>query len=412
MPRAVATMTGPQRRRVVALALAQTLIWACIYYSFPALLLHWQSDLGWSKTELSGAFTVALVASGIAAPIAGRIIDAGHTRVLMVGGTGVSVVLLILLSSVDTVVAFYLCWLGLGLAMACTLYEPCFAYLTRIMGSKARSAITMVTLFAGFAGTVSFPTANGLAEWLGWRGALIGLAALALFIVLPLNLYGTRGTERSEPDRLPDGDGNMKARAPTPTRKVLRSPTFILLAIGFCLMALNHGAILTHLLPLLADRGVEAGAAVLAASMIGPMQVLGRLVMLTVEKFVSMIVIAMMCYAAIVVAGVSIYAAAVAPLLITLFVVLQGAGWGVSSIARPVVTADLLGRENFGVISGAMAVPFLLGGALAPIAAALVWQAGGYDLVIVAAITAAILGLGCFIAAIKVEGRTAHDSRM
>ena len=36
-------------RPILLLAIAQTLIWACIYYSFPALLLHWEQSLGWSR---------------------------------------------------------------------------------------------------------------------------------------------------------------------------------------------------------------------------------------------------------------------------------------------------------------------------------------------------------------------------
>jgi hypothetical protein len=58
------TVCWHNRCIVWPLALAQALVWAAMYYSFPALLLAWERDLGWSKAELSGAFTVALVTSG------------------------------------------------------------------------------------------------------------------------------------------------------------------------------------------------------------------------------------------------------------------------------------------------------------------------------------------------------------
>jgi hypothetical protein len=58
-----------------------------MYYSFPALLLAWERDLGWSKAELSGAFTVALVTSAFLAPMVGRIIDRGYgTHIFILGG--------------------------------------------------------------------------------------------------------------------------------------------------------------------------------------------------------------------------------------------------------------------------------------------------------------------------------------
>ena len=47
------------RRIVWPLAVAETLVWAALYYSFPALLLEWERNLGWSKTELAGALTLA-----------------------------------------------------------------------------------------------------------------------------------------------------------------------------------------------------------------------------------------------------------------------------------------------------------------------------------------------------------------
>ena len=65
------------RRVVWPLAIAETIIWATLYYLFPALLLEWEQDLGWSKTELAGAFTMALVVTALLAPFVGRLIDHG-----------------------------------------------------------------------------------------------------------------------------------------------------------------------------------------------------------------------------------------------------------------------------------------------------------------------------------------------
>jgi MFS family permease len=81
------------------------------------------------------------------------------------------------------------------------------------------------------------------------------------------------------------------------------------------------------------------------------------------------------------------------PLLLVTFVLFQGAGYGVTSIMRPVVIAEFLGREDFGVIAGMLAIPFLTATAAAPTIAALIWQKGGYDSVIWLAFAAAAVGL-------------------
>ena len=76
---------GPFGRIVWPLAIAETIVWAAMFYSFPALLLQWERDLGWSKIELSGALTLALVVSALLAPVVGRLIDHGLGRYVFTG---------------------------------------------------------------------------------------------------------------------------------------------------------------------------------------------------------------------------------------------------------------------------------------------------------------------------------------
>jgi MFS family permease len=130
------------------LAIAETIVWAAMFYSFPALILEWERSLGWSKTELSGAFTLSLLTSAVLAPVVGRLIDRGLGRYVYTGCALLGAVLLALLSRVTELWQFYVVWLGLGVAMSGALYEACFAILTRAMGTMAKRAITLVTLMS------------------------------------------------------------------------------------------------------------------------------------------------------------------------------------------------------------------------------------------------------------------------
>jgi hypothetical protein len=69
----------------------------------------------------------------------------------------------------------------------------------------------------------------------------------------------------------------------------------------------------------------------------------------------------------------------------------------VVSILKPVVMADVLGRQAFGLIAGFMAMPYMLGVALAPQASALLWLAGGYDLAILTALCIGMLALAALL---------------
>lgn len=379
---------GPFGRIVWPLAIAETIVWAAMFYSFPALLLQWERDLGWSKIELSGALTLALIVSALLAPVVGRLVDHGLGRYVFTGSAVLGALLLVLLSRVTTLWQFYAIWLALGVAMSGSLYEACFAVLTRAMGADAKKAITLVALVAGFAGTVSFPSAHALAAIVGWRGAVLTFAIAVAFVAVPLIWFACRTAE-----------DNGKTRAPSTSAKagdvlrIFRRATFWLLAVSFAMIAFDHSILLMHLLPILDERDIHSEAAILTASMIGPMQVAGRLAMMAAERHVSTLFIFAACFVAMSISALSLLGAGTTPVLLVTFVLFQGAGYGVTSIMRPVVIAEFLGREDFGVIAGMLAIPFLTATAAAPTIAALVWEKGGYDWVIWLAFAAAVVGL-------------------
>ena len=73
------------KRSIWYLAVAEILVWAGMFYSFPALILRWETDQGWSKTQLSATFTIALIVSAFSAPLAGHLIDRGYGRMVLTG---------------------------------------------------------------------------------------------------------------------------------------------------------------------------------------------------------------------------------------------------------------------------------------------------------------------------------------
>jgi len=377
-------------------AFSQTISWATLFYIFPAMFGIWESDFGWSKAQISGALTCALLLSAIFAPVAGRIIDRGFFVSIHVGGTVIGVLLLLALSRVQLLWQFYLVWSLLGVVMAGVLYEPCFAILTRTFDRRARAAITRVTLVAGLAGTVSFPASHFLVEAFGWRMATVTFAVALAVMAIPL-AWGASYTAQKYSRQI----NTETTDNPRVILHIVKTFPFWMLAISYIAFALDHGMILSHLLPLLDERGVAPATAIIAASFIGPMQVVGRLVMMGLEKYVSTVAVAATALSALATAGLAIYWANIWLGLIVVFVVLQGAGNGVSSIVRPLLNAELLGRKNFGLISGVMALPFIGGTAAGPFISALLWEIGGYDTVLLFAIAISMIGVGTLLLAAR-----------
>jgi len=368
------------------LAVGQTLIYAGSYYSFPALLPDLVTDMGWSKTTLALGPTLAFLVMACLTVFTGRLVDRGLGGEMLICGPVLAALGVLGLALAPTPGVWLLSWGLIGVAQAGAVYETLFAFLTRRMGSGARGAITRVTLVAGFAGTLAFPLGPVVGDRFGGQGGMLVFAALTL-AAMPCNLWAVRVLRRRDREEL--------ELAPTPPgtlKTALRRPAFWAIAACFGLFGLNHGILLTYVLVLFADRGAGAAMAATAAACIGPAQVIGRLLFMASEARVGNALATMLALGSVVLAGIALWLAGLAPWLIFLFALAQGAGMGLMSILRPLLIADILGRRGFGTISGAVAMAPILASAAAPTVGALMLEAGGTGLVFAACLAMAVLG--------------------
>jgi MFS family permease len=152
---------------VLALGTTQTLAWASSYYLVAILADPIARDLDTSSTAVFAAFSAALLISAMLGPRVGRTIDLIGGRGVLTGSKLVFAAGLVLLSVANSQALSWLAWLVFGVAMGLGLYDTAFATLGRIYGDKARSAITGITLLAGFASTVGWPLTAWGAEAIG-----------------------------------------------------------------------------------------------------------------------------------------------------------------------------------------------------------------------------------------------------
>ncbi len=370
---------------ILALTVAQTLAWASFFYVFPALVLQWQAQFGWSPGQVMGAFSVALAMQGLAAGRAGKLIDRGRAALSMPGGAVAGAACLALLTQVATLWQFYAVWAVMGLVMALTLYDPAFALVMRARDATARQAITAITLVAGFASAIAYPLTAWLSDAGGWRLAVWALAALVLLVQVPLATFAARrlGHEASGPVSPEVGPTGAVPR---------RRPGFVLLAVGLGLSALAVGTVTSHLLPLFAALGAAPATAVLAASLIGPAQVAGRILLTLAGGGLPTRGLAVAALCGMGGAAAILLGAGILPGLVLLFAVLHGLFYGTVSVLRPVVIRETLGPSDFGAVQGTVVRFSLFAFAAAPWLAALLAEAGGYTAVILVCIAAQLAG--------------------
>ena len=170
---------------VVALGVTETISWGVLYYAFSVFLAPMEADLGWSRGETTGAFSLALVLSGVASIPVGRWLDRHGPRLLMTVGSCIGTLLVLAWAAADNLLVFYVIWAAIGLVMATVLYEPAFAVMAVWFDRKRARALTAMTLIAGFSSTVFLPLAGWLAQVQGWRAALLSLALILAVGTIP-----------------------------------------------------------------------------------------------------------------------------------------------------------------------------------------------------------------------------------
>lgn len=353
------------RGLVVRLGLSQLVCWGISYYLValfgPAIV----AETGWSRPIVWGGFSASLVVMGLASPIIGRLVDERGGRAIMSIGSVLLAAGCLGIAASRGIVAYYLSWAVLGLAMRMCLYEAAFASLARIGGPGARRPISQITLLGGLASTVLWPVGQALADRFGWRAALVGYAILAL-ATLPLHL--------AIPDERHDfaAPGNARHAAPLAVSrrdKVVAASLFVVIAT---LASFLNAAMSAHMIPILVGLGMAAGPAVWVSTMRGVAQSASRLGELVFGGGLSPLVLAVIASLIVptgfgmgLIAGTSV-AAGIG------FAGLYGAGTGLWTITRGTQPLVLFDTRSYGTFVGRLLMPSFFLSALAPVAYAAV----------------------------------------
>lgn len=369
--------------------------WCGLFYLFGALLLEWERTTALAKGDLTLGLTAALLTSAWAAPVAGRLIDAGHGRWVMGLGALVGAAALAGLSAFETRVEFILAWAVIGIAQAACLYEPCFAVIARAMSARAGRAIAGVATVGGLCTLVTYPLAGWLVAAHDWQTATLAFAALTALVTAPLMFAGGA---MLEPGCSPRPRAERRAASCAASRTAGRDAlarargrrAYRWLFLAFGLIALPEGLVLAHMVPALVEAGQSETLALALAALLGPVQVLARLLYIRFARPGDTAMLALWSYAAMGLGTLMLAAAPANAGFAVGFALLFGLGYGVASIAKPMIVVRVLGAEALGRVLGALAVPWYLVLALSPHLGSVLWSSGGYDLALVAAALAAM----------------------
>ena len=360
-----------------ALAVTQTVGFGVLYYTFSVMIVPMERELGWSRGEISGAFSLALLFSGLVAIPVGRFVDAHGARGLMTVGASLGALLLLAWSFVTDLTAFYLVQAGIGLVMAAVLYDVAFTVIAvwfQHERTERAKAMLLVTMLAGLASTIFIPLATFLTQTLGWREALRVLALILAVLTVPLHALVVRRRPQVLEATPPDLSMSLRPA------EAMRMPTFWWLTCAFALDRVAIVAIAAHSVPLLSERGYSPGFVAAVAGSIGLTQVLGRFLFTPLMARVSLRTLSAFTFGLHASALISLLVIS-SPWSVWLFAACFGIANGASTLARAALIAEIYGSAHYGTISGSMATVIAPLQTVAPLGVGALFDlTGGYTL--------------------------------
>jgi MFS family permease len=390
---ATPTASWPDRRVIISvLGFNQIMAWGSSYYLPAVLAGPIARDMHWPLAWAVGGLSLGLLVAAFASPRVGAAIERqGGRRVLALSAVaiGAGQAGLAIASNFEI---YIVAWLVIGIGMGAGLYDAAFATLGRLYGYSARSAITTLTLFGGFASTVCWPLSAFLVSEVGWRGACLTYAAIQIAVALPLYLLVM------PPGASPMSEfshGKDAAEAATVAKPSLA--LLLLLAVTLTVAASLSSLMSVHMLTILQDGGLALSAAVGLGALVGPSQVTARTIEMAIARYHHPIWTKL--------ASVSFVALGLSALwshlpITPAALASYGAGIGLESTARGTLPLSLFGASGYATLMGRLAMPSLLAQAAAPwIGAVLLERLGAHGTLAVVAGVAVVnvvltIGLG------------------
>lgn len=246
--------------------------------------------------------------------------------------------------------------------MSMTLYEAAFSTLREIPTIDFRRGLGVITIVGGFASTLFWPLTHWLVGDLGWRTTLVIYAATHLLVCLPFHLSLNTKTDTAVTEA-------ADVHLPRTNRSRI-----IFISAAFAFASLASAAISSHIGLIMSGNHVPEWLAMTALALIGPMQVLGRIIEMTFAQRTSSVkagMVALMTLTAslIILQGIGYYS-----WLAFGFALAFGAANGVMTVVRGALVAELFDKKQYALTLGAISTPVMFARALGPVITA--WMIG------------------------------------
>ena len=410
-------MTGsPVRRRlarpfygwwmVAAAVVLQALPAGLLQQAYGAYVVLLEREFGWSRTTLSGAFSVVRMEEGLLGPAQGWLLDRFGPRSVMRIGTVIFSLGFFVFARIDSVAGFYAAFMIMAVGASLAGFLSITTAIVNWFDQKRSLAMGIALLGTAVGGLLLPLVVLGLEAW-GWRTMANVSGAVILAVGLPFvqiirhrpEQYGLLPDGRAPAEALPASDGveanRLSPEGPTSftARDAMRTRAFWFISLSHTASVLVVSVVMVHFV---AYATTSLGYSLKAAAGVVTLQTVTNLIGRPLGGWVAdrtssrlVIAVSMLGHAV----ALLLLAFARAPWMVVAFALLNGLAWGARVPVVVSMRAEYFGSRSFGAIMGVSSLVVTFGGVIAPIVAAWAYDAtGSYTMSF--AVLAVLSGLG------------------
>lgn len=351
----------------------QSLQFGLMFLSFGAYLVQLQRDFGWSRSAISGAFSMSRLETGFLGPLEGWLVDRFGPRAILRVGMVIFGGSFMLLAFVNSLPAFYAVFVLLSTGAALAGFLPFNTSLANWFVRRRAMAMALAQTGQSLGGVLAPAVAWAMIRY-GWRETAFVSGIIVIVVGLPTAQLFRRNPEDHGmlPDGLPpraarEGPARVPGEVNYTVRQALRQRAFWFIGLGHSTSLLVVSGIQVHLVAHLVDSaGWSVPQASTAVAVITVFAAVGQLCGGVLGDRLDKRLIAGCCMVGHGTAmalltfgsGWPVVAAASA---------LHGVSWGTRGPLMAAMRADYFGRRHFASIMGTSNVITMVGTVVGPI---------------------------------------------
>ena len=376
---------------LLVIGLASGPVWSGVGLWVKALEMHF----GWSRAQLTGAFSLAQLEGSILGPLLGYLIDRLGPRRMVLIGLIITGLGFVLFSRTNNLLTFYVSYALIMLGTAAGSWLPLMTVVNRWFIRKRGVAMAIAAEGSPLGGLLLLPVLAWAVtpNHFGWSTTALWIGIVFLALAFPLTQFIRERPEdyAEHPDGDPSPSSQMSqldiGRSSSPNSdargqpdftasQAIRTSAFWLITFGHAFNTVLFATLTVHLVPMLTDRGISLqSSAYVFSLMMGVAAVFQLIGGYIGDRMETRVAVA--AFGFIQAAGFTVAVFAQSMPMACLFAVLFGAGFGGRNPLTVAIRAEYFGPNAFATITGISSAPMYLFMLAAPLFAAFVFDAQG-----------------------------------